>query len=141
MDPNKYLGCSILDVLGELRTAFPLVEYSKVEDDEFLKIPESGVYFHSKLGGIIGAFRVYYSRCGDYYSASADVKKTCLPAVTVNDAFMLLGEPARSIPSVRIPGAAPTKPGYEFLKEGKVLTVYFEPDESIAYVHVKLGKK
>ncbi|WP_434560941.1 hypothetical protein [Pseudomonas sp. Z4-20] len=138
MNPNDYVGRPIIDLLAELKDVFPLVEYTKVECDEFLKLPECGVYFQAGSEGIVVAYRVYYQAMGEYHPAAAETQKACLGIATVEDSVALFGQPVRDIPSVRIPGIAPTSPGYEFLTDGLVVVVHYDADSRLVkYVHVK----
>jgi hypothetical protein len=96
-----------------------IVEYVKVEDDEFLKLPECGVYFHAGSDGVIVACRVYYQASGEYFPADAETKTACADVETIEESIAKYGTPLRNVPSNRIPGKAPTSPGCEFLVRGK----------------------
>ncbi|WP_144238507.1 hypothetical protein [Pseudomonas brassicacearum] len=138
MNPNDYVGRPIIGVLAALKDVFPLVEYTKVERDEFLKLPECGVYFQAGSEGVVVAYRVYYQAVGEYYPAAAETKNACFGIATVEDSIAFFGQPVRDIPSVRIPGIAPTSPGYEFLTDGRVVAVHYDSSTRlVTYVHVK----
>lgn len=49
MDLNKFLGEPIIPTLNSLKSEFPIVEYSKVEDDEFVKLPEQGFFCNLQI--------------------------------------------------------------------------------------------
>ena len=138
MNPNDYVGRSLVDLLVELKNAFPLVEYTKIEDDEFLKLPECGVYFQAGSEGHIVAYRVYYQAVGEYFPATVETKKACFWISTVEDSIALFGPPVRDVPSIRIPGVPSTSPGYEFLMDGRVVAVHYDADSRLVkYIHVK----
>ena len=138
MNPNDYVGRPLIGLLMELKDAFPLVEYTKVEHDEFLKLPECGVYFQAGSEGVVVAYRVYYQAVGEYYPATVETKKACCGITTVEDSVAFFGQPVRDVPSIRIPGVAPTSPGYEFLTDGRVVTVCYDANSRlVTYVHVK----
>lgn len=138
MNPSDYLGASLIDALMNFRRSIPIVDYAKVEEDEFLKLPECGVYFQAGSDGIITAYRVYYQAADEFYRANSDTRRDCLDAETIDSLIDLLGQPARDVPSIRIPGRAPTRPGYEFLLEKKVISVHYDSESRfVTYVHVR----
>jgi hypothetical protein len=138
MNPNDYVGRPVIDLLAELKDVLPLVEYTKVECDEFLKLPECGVYFQAGNEGVVVAYRVYYQAVGEFHPAAAETKKACFGIETVEDAIAFFGQPVRDIPSIRIPGVAPTSPGYQFLTDGRVVAVHYDANTRlVTYVHVK----
>lgn len=98
MNPNDYLDGSLIEALANFRKSMPTVGYAKVEDDEFLKLPEYGVYFQSGSDGVIAAYRVYYQAMEEYYQADSETKKECLDIETVDESINLLGQPARDVP-------------------------------------------
>ncbi|EGH42528.1 hypothetical protein ALQ93_200231 [Pseudomonas syringae pv. pisi] len=67
MNPDMQLNRKVEEVFLEYKNIFPIVEYSKVEGDQFLKIPESGIYFQSSDDGFIEAYRVYCVRFDGYF--------------------------------------------------------------------------
>lgn len=138
MNPNDYLGELLIETLVSFRKSISMVDYAKVEDDEFLKLPEFGVYFQAGSDGVIAAYRVYYQATDEYYHADSETKKECLDIATVDDSIDLLGQPARDVPSIRIPGRAPTSPGCDFLLKQKVITVHYDAESRfVTYVHVR----
>ncbi len=138
MNPNKYLDASLIDTLTEFRKKFSMVDYAKVDEDEFLKLPECGVYFQASNDGVIVGYRVYYQAVGDYYPASDETKKACVDVETIEDSIAHFGTPSRDVPSIRIPGRAPTNPACEFIVREQVVTVYYDVDSRfVSYIHVK----
>jgi len=138
MNPNKYISTPLIKALESFRKSISIVYYAKVESDEFLKLPECGVYFQAGDDGVIAAYRVYYQAVGEYYPASSETKKACLDLETIEDATTHFGAPSRDVPSIKIPGRAPTSPGCEFIVREHVVTVYYDADSGfISYVHVK----
>ncbi|QOQ74333.1 hypothetical protein IMF22_23050 [Pseudomonas poae] len=138
MNPNDYLGGSLIEALANFRKSMPMVDYAKVEDDEFLKLPECGIYFQSGGDGVIAAYRVYYQATEEYFQADSETKRECLDIETVDDSINLLGQPVRDVPSIRIPGRAPTSPGCEFSLKQKVMTVHYDAESRfVTYVHVR----
>jgi len=138
MSPNDYIGRPILDLLTYFKSLAPLVEYTKIEDDEFLKLPELGVYFQAGSNGTVLAYRVYHQSVGEYYPASPETRNACFGIQSLDDAVRLFGPPIRVIPSVSIPGVAATSPGQMFnAGNNRVVSVYHDAD-SIRYVQVKI---
>lgn len=139
MNPNDYLDGSLIEALANFRKSMPTVGYAKVEDDEFLKLPEYGVYFQSGSDGVIAAYRVYYQAMEEYYQADSETKKECLDIETVDESINLLGQPARDVPPpIRILGRAPTSPGCEFSLKQKVITVHYDAESRfVTHVHVR----
>ncbi|WP_124434784.1 hypothetical protein [Pseudomonas sp. R11-23-07] len=138
MDPNEYLNASLIDVLAEFRRDISIVEYVKVEGEEFLKLPEYGVYFQAGSDGVIVAYRVYYQASDEYFPADAETKTACADIETIEESIAKYGAPLRNVPSVRIPGRAPTSPGCEFLVRGNAVTVHYDFDSKLVdYVHVR----
>ncbi|MEJ1229233.1 hypothetical protein V9K90_25905 [Pseudomonas sp. CCNWLW56] len=128
-------------LLADFKSVFTLVEYTSLEDNWFLKLPECGIYFQSDHSGWVTAYRAYYQAVGEYFPASAETQKACFGIATIADAIARFGQPARDVPSIRIPGIAATSPGYEFLAEGVVVTVHYEVDSRlITHVHVNREK-
>ncbi|BBN63833.1 hypothetical protein AL064_21075 [Pseudomonas syringae pv. syringae] len=140
MSPDMQLNRKIEEVFLELKSIFPIVEYSKVEDDQFLKIPESGIYFQSSDDGFIEAYRVYCVRFDGYFPADPELKGKYFNINSGADALRELGEPLRNIPSIRIPGIAPTSPGYQFIADVGFVSFYYDPDtDIIRFFHVRVG--
>lgn len=138
MNPNDHLNRYVIDLLADFKKEFSLVEYTKIEGDEFLKLPECGVYFQAGSDGVVVAYRVYYQAVGDYFPATDETKKACFGIATIEDSIACFGQPVRNVPSIRIPGIAPTSPGYEFLTEGRMVTVYYDANSRVVIcVHVK----
>ncbi|MDU9393743.1 hypothetical protein [Pseudomonas sp. zfem002] len=141
MNPNDYMGRPLLDLVAHFKRSIPLVEYSKIDDDEFLKLPEQGVYFQAGSDSIVRAYRVYYQAVGEYFPADTETRYSCFGIVTVDDAVRLFGQPVRVIPSVRIPTRPPTNPGYLFdAGDERTVSVYHEADVIIC-IHVKLARQ
>ena len=60
MDLNKFFDEPVIATLSSLKSEFPIVEYSKVEDDEFIKFPEQGFYLQSTNNtSVISQYRIY----------------------------------------------------------------------------------
>ncbi|QVN01881.1 hypothetical protein [Pseudomonas rhodesiae] len=138
MNPNKYLNVSLIDALAEFREDKSIVEYVKVEGDEFLKLPECGVYFQAGSDGVIVAYRVYYQASDEYFPADDETKTACADVETIEESIAKYGTPLRNVPSIRIPGRAPTSPGCEFLVRGNTVTVHYDIDSKLVnYVHVR----
>lgn len=138
MNPNDYIGRPLIEVFTEFRSVVPLMDYAKVEGDEFLKLPEQGVYFQAAESGVLIAYRVYYKPTNEYFSAAPDTKAACFGIAVVDDAVELFGPPSRDIPSVRIPGVPPTLPGHEFRADSNKLVSIFYSLNEIVYIHVKV---
>lgn len=138
MNPNKYINTPLIEALEDFRKNVSIVEYAKVENDEFLKLPECGVYFQAGDDGVIVGYRVYYQAVGEYYPASAETKKACVDLENIEAATAHFGTPSRDVPSIKIPGRAPTNPGCEFMVREQVVTVYYDAESRlVSYIHVK----
>lgn len=138
MNPNKYLDTPLIDALANFRKSVSMIDYTKIEEDEFLKLPECGVYFQAINDGMIVGYRVYYQTIGEYYPASAETKKACVDVETIEDSIAHFGTPVRDVPSIKIPGRPPTKPGCEFIVREQMVTVYYDTDSRfVSYIHVK----
>lgn len=59
MKPSAQLSRPIMEVLLELRKSAALVEYSKIESDEFINVPEAGIFFHAQDVDVVTGYRVY----------------------------------------------------------------------------------
>ena len=140
MDLNKFLGEPIIPTLSSLKAEFPIVEYSKVEDDEFIKLPEQGFFLQSTDNtSLISMYRVYIQQSEEYYKLGEGINSKYSDASSLEELQKLLGQPVNSIPSIKIPGIAPTLPGFKFLDVDDNLIIYAHYDTSgdIVYIHVE----
>ncbi len=138
MDPIKQLGASILDILTQVRENGGVVDYSKIETDEFLKFPEDGFYLHAKNGaGNVSDCRIYFESIDNYFPAKLSTRGEFSDLSTLEDFVSKLGAPMREIKSVRIPGAEPTLPGKAFQYGDKKIVAYTADGVSVSYIHIK----
>lgn len=141
MDPTKFLGRRILDVLAQVRGNEAVVEYSKIEGDEFLKFPERGFYLHAKNdSGIIFDCRIYLVKDETYFSANDETRGVFALIKTIFDAERKFGASASEIKSIRIPTRPPTLPGRVFLDGDTMIKAFFDVDGQIRYFHVTQAK-
>lgn len=125
MVPTSYFGQAILSVLDQMRDDETVVEYAKIEGDEFLKLPEKGFYLHSKNGnGTIFDCRIYLRKDEEFFPADAEPLGKFASVDTVSDVEEILGKSTRSLRSISIPTRPPTLPGREF-SDGKYTVKVF----------------
>ncbi|MET3456144.1 hypothetical protein [Pseudomonas kilonensis] len=93
MNPNDYVGRPVIDLLAELKDVLPLVEYTKVECDEFLKLPECGVYFQAGNEGVVVAYRVYYQAVGEFIPLLLKQRKHVLGLRPLRTQLLSLANP------------------------------------------------
>lgn len=137
MDPTSFFGQNILAVLGKLRSAEEIVDYSKVEGDEFLKLPERGFYLHSKNGnGVIFDCRIYFVGDEEYFLSRDSVRGKFASISNISDLENMLGACVREIKSVRIPTRPPTLPGKEFVDGINTVKAFMADGENISYIHI-----
>ncbi|WP_434141265.1 hypothetical protein JQR84_24255 (plasmid) [Pseudomonas luteola] len=139
MKPSAQLSRPIMEVLLELRKSAALAEYSKIESDEFINVPEAGIFFHAQDVDVVTGYRVYYQSVGKFFPAQDELKEELSTLTTLADAKALLGEPAKTIRSFQLPGIEPTFPGLLFTQSARTISIYHKPDDDlVSYVHVKL---
>ena len=138
MDPTNFFGRDILEVLSQLRAQEEIVDYSKIEGDEFLKLPEKGFYLHSKNGdGKRFDCRIYFSPYEEYCSSESKARGQFAGFKKINELEMLLGRHTREIRSIKIPGRPVTLSGKEFHDDGRIVTAFAKDGENITYLHIK----
>lgn len=137
MDPTDVFGEEIAAVLDRLRASEAVVDYAKVEGDEFLKLPERGFYLHARDGtGVVSDCRIYFVAADDYFPAGDEVRGRYRGIRAVADLENMLGPSVGEIRSVRIPTRPPTLPGREFVDGPLRVKAFFERPEEIRYIHV-----
>lgn len=137
VDPDEYMGSDVIAALQKIKPFVDLIEYHKIEDDEFLKLPELGVSFHAGGNSELSGFRLYLVGRDEFYAAKDSVVNKYLISRKIDDAVVELGEVFRDIPSIKIPGARPTLPGKAFVKNGCALTLYYDEHGEIVSVVVR----
>jgi hypothetical protein len=137
VDPDEYMGCDVIVALQKIKPFVDLIEYHKIEDDEFLKLPELGISFHAGGNSELSDFRVYLIGRDEFYAAKDSVVNKYLISRKIDDAVVELGEVFRDIPSIKIPGARPTLPGKAFVKNGCALSLYYDEHGGIVSVVVR----
>ncbi|MCC3344688.1 hypothetical protein [Psychrobacter sanguinis] len=140
MDLNKFFDEPVIATLCSLKSEFPIVEYSKVEDDEFIKFPEQGFYLHSTDNtSVISQYRIYIKSLEEYFELAENINSRYSEASSIEELQKLLGQPTNAIASIRIPSIEPTLPGFKFFDVDANLTVYAHYDASgdIIYIHVE----
>ncbi len=138
MDLKRYLGKAIGLALDDLRDASDIVEYAKVERDEFVKLPELGFYLHATDGlSIVSGYRVYLEAVDDYWQASKEIRGEFGDIVTIDDLNRKLGKPIREVPSIRIPGRPQTLRGYWYAYCDVQVAAHYHADGRVSYIQVK----
>lgn len=139
MDLSVFLGQPISDALESVKKLTGIVEYSKVEGDEFVKAPEMGFYLQSKDGvGVVSAYRIYMDSCDPYFSAPDEVKGEFQGCDDVFDVEKILGQPVRNIPSVKIPGGNNTLRGKMYSWRNFRVMAHFDDGDNLVYLHFKM---
>ena len=67
--PDDYLNGDIIAALKILRSLVEIIEYQKIESDEFLKLPELGICFHADNSGEISDIRIYLKEADGFFAA------------------------------------------------------------------------
>ncbi|MCQ3031995.1 hypothetical protein NLO88_15150 [Pseudomonas syringae] len=125
-------------VLSEAKEKYSIIEYSKVEGDQFLKFPELGFYFQAAEDGLITAFRIFFTDLDGYFPASMETRGDYADLKSVIDITKAMGEPLKEIPSIRIPSLAPTCPGLQYLRGDRFVSFYYDERSGvIRFVHVR----
>lgn len=140
MDLNNFLGKSIISTLSILKSEFPIVEYSKIEDDEFIKLPEQGFYLQSKKNrSIISDYRIYIQPSEQYFRLAQNISNKYSNISNIEELQKLLGQPSKAIPSIKIPGIEPTLPGFKFLDvdANLIVSAYYNTSDDIVHIHIK----
>lgn len=136
MEPTSFFGEKIVSALTEIRKAEEMVEYDKVEGDEFVKLPEKGFYLHSKNGtGIIFDCRIYLVAMDDYFAATDFVRGKFATVNTISDVEAMIGPCVSEIRSIKIPTRPATLPGKLFSDGNHILKFFFD-DDGIKYFHI-----
>ncbi|RMO90725.1 hypothetical protein ALQ33_03556 [Pseudomonas syringae pv. philadelphi] len=140
MIPENELMRKIEDALFEYKEKYSIVEYSKVDEEQFLKLPELGVYYQASKDSLITSYRIYYIGFDDFFPAPPEARGRLKDIYSIEDALKKLGAPVKKIPSIRIPGINPTSPGYQFILNEKTISFYYDPDtEVIRFVHTRIN--
>lgn len=139
MELSDFFGKSIMSVLEQIKLMSPVVEYSKIESDEFVKAPELGFYLHAPDGdGVVAAYRIFFSKYDEYFPADNKIKSEYKNFKSTSDFSAAYGNPLKTIRSIKIPGREPTLPGEMYKSESRTMFVYHYPnDNEIIYVHVE----
>lgn len=137
MDLDDFFGKPILKVLEKFTKQYPVVDYSKVETDEFLKVAEQGFYLQAQNGnGVISSYRIYLKSYDNYYPADESIKTSYTNFQTVEKVKNKFGSDSSQIPSITIPGLNPTLPGIKYRYKDLELSFYYESN-SVVYIHVE----
>lgn len=139
MELNNYIGRKIIDVLQEIRASSRLILYEKTEGNEFVELPEDGIYFQSKNDtGIVSGFRIFLMNYEKYLSAKDNIKGRYSNLFVLEDFERRFGSPIRDIKAIKIPGSEPTFPGKAFVDNERLITAYYADNLSVAFIHIKL---
>ena len=136
---TSLFGRNVLELLAEQREEGKIVEYSKIEGDEFVKCPEDGFFLHAKNGnGLITDCRIYFESRDGYFEAAVNTRGEFGELNTVEQFENKFGPPTKEISAIQIPGAEPTLPGKIFNHGDKRLTVYSDNGIDVSYIHLKV---
>ena len=138
MVPTDFFGLNIIDVLQTFREREAVAAYSKIEGDEFLKLPEEGFYLQAKnRSGIVSSCRIYFENRDDFISAKLATRGVFSNLDTLADFARVFGPPVKDIRAIKIPGADPTLPGEMFVWDDKSVSVYCEYEDRVSYVQIR----
>ncbi|QPG04612.1 hypothetical protein IT774_10235 [Salinimonas marina] len=139
MGIRNYLGVNIMAALGKLKNKIAMLEYVKIDSDEFLKAPESGFYLQSKdSSGVISGCRIFIKEDEPYLPASENLKGEYKNFRTLNDLEKKYGPAIKDIPSVKIPGVKPTLPGKKFEDGDVAILAHYSADKELVFIHLKM---
>lgn len=139
MNLNDFIGKNIMSAMEAIKLLTPIVEYSKIEDDEFVKAPELGFYIQSKNGsGFVSGYRIYIEGCKPYYPINNQLMGEYKNIKYLADLVDRFGNPVKNIPSIKIPGIDKTLPGKKFINGNMSILAHYHDDQSISYVSVKV---
>lgn len=139
MNPDKLLGLTILEALEKIKTITPVVEYSKIEDEEFINANELGFYLQSSGEGVVSSFRMFLEPHDGYFPIASEYQGDFKGIETLMELERYLGAPLQDIRSVAIPGVPPTLPGKLFIyKDKKVFAHYYPGKNNICFLHIEL---
>lgn len=137
MNPTIFFGKQILKVLEEFRSSNGVIDYTKVEGDEFLKFLEDGYYLHSRNGtGEINNCRIYFESRDGYFPAKISSRGEFGECSTLADFEAKLGTSVKEIRAVKIPGAEPTLSGKFFKHHELTVKVYSSDGHTVSYIHL-----
>lgn len=140
MNLNKFLGKPIIATLSSLKSEFSIVEYSKVEGDEFIKLPEQGFYLQSRNNAsIISDYRLYIQPSEQYFELAQNISDKYRDVLNIEELQKMLGQPSRTIASLKISGTKPTLPGFKFLDvdANLIISAYYDVSGNVVYIHIK----
>lgn len=140
MEPTSFFGEEIISTLRKVRALEEVVQYEKIDGDEFVKVPEKGFYLHSKNGdGIIFDCRIYLVSMDGYYPAGDFVRGRFASAISISDVENMIGPSVREIRPIRIPTRPETLPGKVFNDGDYVLKFFLDDQDEIKYFHISRG--
>ena len=141
MDLIKYLGTNILNTLSLLRGNADIVNYSKIEGDEFLQAPESGYYLQSKNEtGVISNIRIFFEEHDGFFPSKYKLRGKYLLVKNFDDLNMLLGQPTKDIKPINIPGSTPTLAGKQYIDDTHIVSGYSKNGKNITFLHIKINE-
>ncbi|WNF47050.1 hypothetical protein RHP75_01025 [Pseudomonas sp. SG20056] len=128
--PDDYLNGDIIAALKTLRSLIEIIEYQKIESDEFLKLPELGICFHADNSGEISDIRIYLKEADGFFAAEDHIVNNYLLSRSIAEATIELGGIYKDIPSIRIPGMPNTHPARKFAINSKLYNIYYETESN-----------
>jgi hypothetical protein len=139
MSVVDYLGRRLDDVFLEIRSAYPVMEFQKIEQDCFVEVPEAGFFVQARGGSeTITDARVYRVAHGKYLGAEYALLGDFVGIPTLEACKREYGEPAKVIRSAPISDGRPTLPGMAFECGNRRLIAYSENMQDIVCFHLKL---
>ncbi len=137
MDPTKFLGLDIMQVMQTFRTSEAVFDYVKADGHEFVNFLEQGFYLHAKSrNGVIFDCRIYFKCDEGFLESAAEVRGRFSAVAKIVDLERLLGAPIKEIRSFKIPGRPATRPGKEFLDGDLKVKAFYDTDGAVIYLHL-----
>lgn len=141
MNLDIFLKRNIVDVFIEIKSSFNVIEYSKVEETEFVVAKEYGFFLKSnrEFKGDIDTYRIYLKEYDGYSKFIDDKSYVSHNYVNKDNLFSVLGEPLKIIPSINISKNRPaTLLGWCYVKNEKRIIYNFNENDEIVYFTVSL---
>lgn len=137
MDLTNYLGKNIFETLSVIRQEH-MVDYNKIEGDEFIQLPECGYYLQSKNGtGIISDIRIFFEEYEGFFPSNPDCRGKYINVNKFSDIEILLGKHIKEIRSLKIPGMSPTLPGKQYVDGSLVVSAHAKNSDNVTFIHIK----
>jgi len=132
VDFQKYFKTDIIETLTILKDKFDVVDFTKIDEDSFIKLPEEGFYFQAIDSNLITICRIYLMEYKSYLPASTESRGIFKNIHKKADLIQAFGKPIKAVRSVHIPGIEPTPRGDIFQSNTySKITGYYSDDTDL----------